>query len=64
MKKKPKRWTAAAWEAELDRRVQEVLSGKAKLIPADIVMARGREALKRRHLNSTQKRSVNPHPPV
>lgn len=36
----------AAWDAELRRRIAEVESGTAKLIPADEVFARVRSSLK------------------
>lgn len=36
----------AAWEAEVERRIEEIESGRAKLIPAADSIARARAAIK------------------
>jgi hypothetical protein len=38
---------AAAWNVEIDRRVQNLINGKTKRTSAQIAMARGRKALKK-----------------
>jgi len=35
-----------AWEAEVERRIQEIEAGRSKLIPASEAIARARAALK------------------
>ena len=39
--------TEAAWKTEIDRRIEEIQSGRVKGIPADKVLARIRKTLKR-----------------
>ena len=51
--------TEAAWEKEIGRRVQEIKSGKAKLIPADQVFAETARIYKLTQFASRLKRAPN-----